>query len=108
MLTQLINAGSNASRKLSGMTDEFEEHASNILDNGLVRVTTAIAVLVFVVVATWTVSNWFNSVEAKLDDLRDEVGTLSTDKWHRREMRQWCRETELKNPGWQCADISRD
>ena len=84
---------------------QSEQTVAHLLDNGLVRITTVIAFVAFVAVASWNVAAWFTSIESKLVTIQQELDVGTADRWRRSHQRRFCRETELRNPGWACAEI---
>lgn len=86
-----------------------EEAASNVLDNGFIRVGSVIALVIFMVVASWNVAAWFTVITGKLEAIEASIQALSDDRWRKRDMVRWCRETELKNRelDWACAEIEK-
>lgn len=87
--------------------EQVERSAAMILDNALMRITTVVAVIVFVAVASWRVGGWFTMINSSLEDIKTEVQNLSEGRWRHADQIVWCRETELTNPGWKCGDTSR-
>lgn len=82
---------------------------SNVLDNGLIRIGSVVAMVGFLVIASWNVSAWFTFVSTKLEVIEGTLHTLTEDRWRKRDMIRWCRETELKNReiDWACAEIDK-
>ena len=84
---------------------QSEKTVANVLDNGLVRITSVIGFIVFVSVASWNVAAWFTLIEAKLIKIEAEIILGTQDRFRRAEMYRFCRETELLNPGWKCGQL---
>lgn len=100
---------------------EAERTVSHVLDNGLVRAGSVVAIVLFFAASSWQAASAYNAITAKLQQIesvmetrngviqdiakiRDDIADLKrTDVWTRIDMRRLCRENELKNPGWKCG-----
>lgn len=85
--------------------EEAEKGLSQVLDNGFLRVTTVVSIIVFVAFASWSIGSWFTLIENKLQVIENELKLSTDDRWRQTEMLRWCRETELRNPDWVCAAV---
>lgn len=106
-----------------------------ILDNGLVRFTTMVTVGLFLIVSTYEITSALSEIKHKqetlstdvfdlgsaltkllnvttdINDLNNRVVQLESrtrDRWTRKDMMIWCRETQLLNTEFVCGNTSYD
>lgn len=82
--------------------------ASVVAEHSVVKLTTMVGAIVFIVGGTWNVSQWKSEVENELGSLKKSVEARTDDRWRARDMYYWCIQTEALNEGFQCGAVSRD
>jgi hypothetical protein len=85
--------------------EEAEKGVSRVLDNGFIRFSSVVSFVVFVALSSWSVGSWFTKIESKLEQIENQLEISVDDRWRKTDMSRWCRETELTNPEWVCAEL---